>query len=380
LEQNKHFKIINFFSPNKFLLGLFSVIYTAVIVFFILLAVVFSLKKYGKIRIIDLIIIGIPAWALIALVLVTLESGRWWLYPHWLFTAFKRAAVDTQKREIHFITGFWPFLFKKKYSFDFIDSLVLTSRTIGEFGKKERFGLKIKLKNNDQWTFFTMFTNEHEFRTKVKDLSVVIGCQLSDFTYDSASTLEDKIKSSKLAGEKPVKYRTTGEETPAESAALKIPQGIKEKKLEDGSYLFLISKRHEWLAFILLIAIWGGIYLLTWVVGWTSPSKAGTWEGIWIFFTAVLVLFSIKTLVPMKKIQLDKNFLFYWLYCLGIPINRKKIPVTSITKITRQQMELFTFRLVIISDRLTLKVNDLNREMVLYLEETLPRYLLRKKQ
>jgi len=362
------------------LLGLFSVIYTAVIVFFILLAVVFSLKKYGKIRIIDLIIIGIPAWALIALVLVTLESGRWWLYPHWLFTAFKRAAVDTQKREIHFITGFWPFLFKKKYSFDFIDSLVLTSRTIGEFGKKERFGLKIKLKNNDQWTFFTMFTNEHEFRTKVKDLSVVIGCQLSDFTYDSASTLEDKIKSSKLAGEKPVKYRTTGEETPAESAALKIPQGIKEKKLEDGSYLFLISKRHEWLAFILLIAIWGGIYLLTWVVGWTSPSKAGTWEGIWIFFTAVLVLFSIKTLVPMKKIQLDKNFLFYWLYCLGIPINRKKIPVTSITKITRQQMELFTFRLVIISDRLTLKVNDLNREMVLYLEETLPRYLLRKKQ
>jgi hypothetical protein len=380
LEQNKHFKIINFFSPNKFLLGLFSVIYTAVIVFFILLAVVFSLKKYGKIRIIDLIIIGIPAWALIALVLVTLESGRWWLYPHWLFTAFKRAAVDTQKREIHFITGFWPFLFKKKYSFDFIDSLVLTSRTIGEFGKKERFGLKIKLKNNDQWTFFTMFTNEHEFRTKVKDLSVVIGCQLSDFTYDSASTLEDKIKSSKLAGEKPVKYRTTGEETPAESAALKIPQGIKEKKLEDGSYLFLISKRHEWLAFILLIAIWGGIYLLTWVVGWTSPSKAGTWEGIWIFFTAVLVLFSIKTLVPMKKIQLDKNFLFYWLYCLGIPINRKKIPVTSITKITRQQMELFTFRLVIISDRLTLKVNDLNREMVFYLEETLPRYLLRKKQ
>ena len=82
----------------------------------------------------------------------------------------------------------------------------------------------------------------------------------------------------------------------------------------------------------------------------------------------------------MKKIQLDKNFLFYRLYCLGIPINRKKIPVTAITKITRQLVELFTYRLVIISDQLTLKVNNLNREMVLYLEETIPRYILRKKR
>jgi hypothetical protein len=161
---------------------------------------------------------------------------------------------------------------------------------------------------------------------------------------------------------------------------LKIPQGIKEKKLEDGSHLFLISKRHEWLAFILLIGIWAGIYLLTWAVGWTSPSKTGTWEGIWLFFSAVLILFSIKTLLPIKKIQLDKNFLFYWLYCLGMPITRKKMPVTAITKITRQQMELFTYRLVIISDQLTLKVNDLTRDMVLYLEETLPRYIFRKKQ
>jgi hypothetical protein len=280
--------------------------------------------------------------------------------------------VDTQKREIHFITGFWPFLFKKKYSFDFIDSLVLTSRTIGDFGKKERFGLKVKLKNNHQWTFFTKFTNEHEFRTKVKDLSLVSGCQLSDLTYDSASTIEDKIKSSKLAGEKPVENRTAIEETPGESTVLKIPQGIKEKKLEDGSYLFIISKRHEWLAFILLIGIWVGIYLLTWAVGWTSPSKVGTWEGIWTFFTAVLILFSLKTFLPMKKIQLDKNFLFYRLYCLGIPITRKKIPVTSISKITRQTVELFTYRLVIVSDQLTLKVNNLNRDMVLYLEETLP--------
>ncbi|MGD2089346.1 MAG: hypothetical protein PVH61_24435 [Candidatus Aminicenantes bacterium] len=104
-----------------------------------------------------------------ALVLVTLESGRWWLHPHWLFTAFKRAAVDTQKREIYFITGFWPFLFKKKYAFDFIDSLVLTSRALGDLGKKEQFGLKVKLKNNHQWTFFNLFTNEPEFRTKVKD-------------------------------------------------------------------------------------------------------------------------------------------------------------------------------------------------------------------
>jgi hypothetical protein len=380
LRQNKHIKIINFFSPNKFVLGLFSVIYIAVIVFFILLAVVLSLQKYGKIRIIDLIIIGIPAWVLIALVIVTLETGRWWLYPHWLFTAFKRTAVDTQKREIHFITGFWPFLFKRKYSFDFIDSLVLTSRTIGDFGKKERFGLKVKLKNNHQWTFFTKFTNEHEFRTKVKDLSLVSGCQLSDLTYDSASTIEDKIKSSKLAGEKSVEYRTTIEETPGESTVLKIPPGIKEKKLEDGSYLFIISKRHEWLAFILLIGIWVGIYLLTWAVGWTSPSKVGTWEGIWTFFAAALILFSLKTFLPIKKIQLDKNFLFYRLYCLGIPINRKKIPVTSITKITRQTVELFTYRLVIVSHQLTLKVNNLNRDMVLYLEETLPRYLLRKKQ
>lgn len=380
MRQNKHIKIINFFSSKKFLIGLISFIYITVILFFILLAVVLSLKKYGKIRIIDLIVIGIPAWVLIALVLVTAESGRWWFYPHWLVTAFKRAAVDTQKREIHFITGFWPFLFKKKYSFDFIDSLILTSRSIGDFGKKERFGLKIKLKNNDQWTFFTMFTNEHEFRTKVKDLSLVMGCQLSDLTYGSGSTLDDKIKSSKLAGEKPTKYRTTIEETPGDSTALKIPRGITEKKLEDGSYLFLISKRHEWLAFILLIAIWAGIYLLTWAVGWASPSKAGTWEGIWIFFTAILVVFSIKTLVPMKKIQLDKNFLFYRLYCLGIPITRKKIPVMAITKITRQQMELITYRLIIISDQLTLKVNDLNREMALYLEETLPRYLLRERQ
>lgn len=56
------------------------------------------------------------------------------------------------------------------------------------------------------------------------------------------------------------------------------------------------------------------------------------------------------------------------------------MPVTAITKITRQQMELFTYRLVIISDQLTLKVNDLTRDMVLYLEETLPRYIFRKKQ
>lgn len=315
-----------------------------------------------------------------ALVLVTLESGRWWLHPHWLFTAFKRAAVDTQKREIYFITGFWPFLFKKKYAFDFIDSLVLTSRALGDLGKKEQFGLKVKLKNNHQWTFFNLFTNEPEFRTKVKDLSLLSDCQLSDLTYGAASTFDEKIESSKLAGEKPNKYRTTGEETPGESAALKIPQGIKEKKLEDGSHLFLISKRHEWLAFILLIGIWAGIYLLTWAVGWTSPSKTGTWEGIWLFFSAVLILFSIKTLLPIKKIQLDKNFLFYWLYCLGMPITRKKMPVTAITKITRQQMELFTYRLVIISDQLTLKVNDLTRDMVLYLEETLPRYIFRKKQ
>ncbi|UCH93001.1 MAG: hypothetical protein JSV88_22295 [Candidatus Aminicenantes bacterium] len=379
MEQNEHFKIINFFSPNKFWVGLFSFIYTAVIVFFILLAVVLSLKKYGKIRIIDLILIGLPAWALIALVLVTLESGRWWLHPHWLFTAFKRAAVDTRKREVHFITGFWPFLFNKKYSSDFIDSLVLTSRSIGDFGKKERFGLKVKLKNNDQWTFFDMFKNERAFRAKVKDLSLLLNCQLSDLTYGSSSTLEEETKFSKLAEEKPVKYRTTGEETPGESA-LKIPKGIKEKKLEDGSYLFFISKRHEWLAFILLIGIWVGIYILTWAVGWTSPSKVGTWEGIWLFFTAVLILFSLKTLLPIKKIQLNKNYLFYRSYCLGIPITRRKIPVTAITKITRQQMELFTFRLVIISDRLTLKVNDLNRDMALYLEETLPRYLLRKEQ
>ena len=380
MRQNKHIKIINFFSSKKFFIFFFSVIYITVILFFILLAIVFSLKNYGKIRIVDLIIIGIPAWALIALVLATLEGGVWWLYPHWLVTAFKWAVVDTQKIEIHFITGFWPFLFKKKYSFDFIDSLVLTSRTIGNFGKKERFGLNVKLKNNDQWTFFTMFTNEEEFRTKVKDLSLVSGRQLSDLTYGSVSTPGDKITSSKLAGEKPVEYRTTGEETPGESTVLKIPQGIKEKKLEDGSYLFIISKRHEWLAFILLIGIWVGIYLLTWAVGWTSPSKAGTWEGIWIFFTAVLVLFSIKTLAPMKKIQLDKNFLFYRLYCLGMPITGKKIPVTAITKITRQTVELFTYRLVIVSDRLTLKVNNLNREMALYLEETIPRYILRKKQ
>jgi histidinol-phosphatase (PHP family) len=36
----------------------------------------------------------------------------------------------------------------EKYPFDFIDSLVLTSRSLGDSGSKERFGLKVKLRNN----------------------------------------------------------------------------------------------------------------------------------------------------------------------------------------------------------------------------------------
>lgn len=379
--ERKSLKIINFFDPNKFRIGLVSFIYCIAIVFFILLAIILSLKKYGKIRVMDLLLIGLPALVLIVLVLVLAETGRWWLFPHWLLTSFKRAELDGQKREIHFITGFWPLLFNKKYSFDFIDSLVLTSRTRGDFGREDRFGLKIKFKNNDQWTFFNMFKGETELRTKVKDLSQLLGCQISDNTYGSPSPINDKRMNANLHGETPVKHKTTHQETDGdtESTILDVPKGIKEKKLEDGGYLFLISKRHEWLAFICLIGIWTGIYVLTWILGWTSPGKPGTWRGIWLFFTAILILFSIKTFVPVKKIRLDKSYLYYRFYLLGIPVTGKKIPITTITRITRQQIEIFSYRLVIISDQQTLKVNNLDQKMAGYLEEKLSSYLLRRK-
>lgn len=370
MDAEKNLKKIGFFSTNKFVTGLFSFLYTSIIVFFILLAVILPLRKFGRIRPGDFIFIALPAWILIIIALVTAgESGKWWLFPHWLWTSFKKAVVNIQKREVYFITGFPPFLSRRKYSFDFIDSLVLTSRSRGDFGSKERFGLKVKFKNNDQWKFFDMFKNEQEFRAKVRELSMLLDCPLSDFTYGPSPG--EKLKSA------PLKYKEKDYNNgrTKESTTLERPKGIKEEKQEDGSYLFFVSKRHEWLALILLMGIWVGVYLLTWGVGWTSPSASGGWEGMWLLIAAILIFLFLKAVGPLKTIKLKDNRIFYRLYFLGIPISGKQVPMEAVTKIKRQRMELFTFRLVIISDEQTVKINDLTRDMAIYLEEALQRYL-----
>ena len=370
VDTEKNLKKIGFFSSNKFTVGLFSVFYTSVIAFFILLALILPLRKFGKIRPGDFFFIGIPAWILIIILLIIAgESGKWWLYPHWLWTSFKKAVVDIQKREVYFTTGFPPFFSRKKYPFDFIDSLILTSRSQGDLGSKELFGLKVKLRNNEQWKFFDMFKNEREFRRKTRELSLLLDCPLSDLTY--APSTGEKFKSASVKS----KEKEYIDRRANDSAALGKPKGIEEKEQEDGCYLFFVSRRNEWPSFILLTGIWVGIYLLTWGAGWTSPSAPGSWEGMWLLIAAILTFIFLKSATLLKTIKLKDDRLFYRLYFLGIPISGKQVPVKAITKITRQNMELFTFRLVIVSDEQTVKINGLTRDMAVYLEKELSRRL-----
>lgn len=376
-ESNK--KVIRFFFNNKFVTGFFSFLYTAAIVFFIILGLVIYLHNPEKVGIGGFLFTALPALILIVVALLIVgESGKWWLKPHWLWTAFKKIIVDIEERRVKFIIGFWPFLSGKDFYFDMIDSLELTSIAAGSFNNEERFGLEIKTRDNKKWTFFTLFKDEREFREKTRELASLLDTTISDKTYGTPAVIR-KIESSPLFEKKKQDY-PLHDKTIKDAAEQKIPQGVIEGRKENGSLFFIISRRHEWLAFVLIFCILVGIYILTWVLDWADPKKPGGWEGLWLLFAGVLIFLFAATVIPVKRIIIDNRSLLYRQHFFGFPVTRKEVPLQAIIKVSRQASEHLTFRLIIVSDRKTIKVKNLNRDIALYLEERISCILTSKTQ
>lgn len=367
---------IRFFDQNKFRVGLASCFYLAVILFFIGLAIVLPLQKHGRIDIGAFVFIALPAWIMIFIALyVALERNRWWIYPHWLWTAFKRVEVNTPTGQVYFITGWRPFRRERIVGAVRITGLVLSSRSIDGIGKSERFGLKIRFDINEEWQFLDGFRDESLFRKQVRALSELLDCSLSDLTYSPVlksrlveTALEKKSKRKSKAAGIPGDYQPG-----TEDEALPIAKGITEVPIESGGRLFSVTRRHEWPASVALLGVWIGIYILTWALGWTRPSAGGAWEGIWLFFAAVLIFFLIKMLLPVREIVQEKEWLSVSLRILGITWIRKRLPTDAITRVTCQQTESLSSRLIIITDESTLKIGDLTPDAARYLESRLMR-------
>jgi hypothetical protein len=360
MERDERVKAVRFFDADKFRVGLGSCMYIGVIIFFIMLAIVLPLQKFGRIDMGQFIFIALPAWVMIFIALyMALEGQKWWLYPHWLWTACKRVVVNRYSGQAHFITGWRPFRFERTVGVNQINALVLTSQSAAGTGKSERFALKIRLITNEEWIFFTGFRREQLFRKQARVLAELLNCNLSDLTYGSAF----KIKTETTPLE-------TLPKTAAEGSGAK-PKGVTESARPDGSYVFSLNRRHEWPAFLIIFGLWIGIYALTYALGWTYPARWGAWEGIWLLFSAILLMLLLKALLPIREIVLDNEWLRYRLRLLGIAWIRKRLPLTSITRIGRQQTEVLSFRLVFISDRQTLKIGDLSLEAARHLEHRL---------
>jgi hypothetical protein len=362
VERDERVKAVRFFDADKFRVGLGSCMYIGVILFFIMLAIVLPLQKFGRIDMGQFIFIALPAWVMIFIALyMALEGQKWWLYPHWLWTACKRVVVNRHLGQVHFITGWRPFRFERTVGVNQIAALVLTSQSVGDIGKGERFALKIRFITNEEWFFFTGFRREQSFRKQARLLAELLNCSLSDLTYGSTF----KIKTETTPLETLPKTAAEGE---GDEAA---PKGVTETALPDGGYLFSLNRRHEWPAFLIIFGLWIGIYALTYALGWTYPARMGAWEGIWLLFSAILLMLLLKALLPVREIVLDNGWLRYRLRLLGITWIKKRLPLTSITRISRQQTEVMSSRLVVISDQKTLKIGDLTPEAARHLEQRL---------
>ena len=366
--------VISFFNFSKFKVGLFSCFYVLFILFFVGLAIILPLKKLGRIRIGDFIVIGLPAWILIAITLViAAETGKWGIFPHWLWTSVKKIVVNVRHNRIIFVTGWWPFRSTREYPKGRISSLIITSFTIGDFKKKELFGLKILLDDKSEWIFLRSFRDETELRKKVRLLSEILESDILDKTYKSQ--LADPVKTSKKVPKISENFKRSihGSAISDVSTGLKLPRGIKEKQTGEGSIHFLLSRSHEWLPYTLVLLIFIGIYLTAWVLGWISPASPGFWEFLCLLFVIIMIINTIKIILPVREIKTDNQYFLFSLMILGFTFRKKRIPLESITRITRQQTELLTCRLIIISDDRTVKVGNLNVEMADYVIEKLSR-------
>ena len=161
---NTHHKKVRFFAANKFSLGLFSFIYVAVIFLSLAAAILVPIIKGGKFRFGDFILLGIPAWILLAIVVAGLEGGKWFLYPHWFWTACKSVRTDRETDRVAFITGWWPFRSRRVFAVAEIAALVLASAAIGAFGGGDRFGLRVLDRYRREWKFFVGHKGESEVR------------------------------------------------------------------------------------------------------------------------------------------------------------------------------------------------------------------------
>ena len=185
---------VRFFASYKFTVGLLSCLYLGTILFFIALAVILPLKKSGTVRAGDFFFIGLPAWVLLFIgVYGAVEAGTWWIFPHWFWTAVKRVKLKTGT--VSFITGWIPFRFKRNFAMDEIASILLTSDSEGTIGKKDRFGLTIRDRRGNSWSFFDGFRDELLFRQRARALTRL----LIDLEFTAAEQWQTSLHYSQAA-------------------------------------------------------------------------------------------------------------------------------------------------------------------------------------
>ena len=374
MRQGEEKTIINLFANNKFTVGLFSFIYCLVIVFFIILAIVLPLKKFGNVSVEQFIFIALPAWILIAIPPIILaEGGKWGIYPHWFWTAFKKVEIHPLYGNIFFITGWWPFRFVKEYAGDLMNAIILTSKTYGDIGKKERFGLQLRFSDNTHWTFLTHFEDEQEIRKKARELSAECRCELIDKTYGPIVEIKKKKVKSQEQPAMPDFVWMDKQIIPGEIG--QIPKGIKQEIDNDGMLTLVISRLHEWPANTCLSLFAIGIYLITVALGWANPKKPTAWEGIWGLFFGIIIVLLLKNILCVRVLQLDSSTLHYRFKMLGVTLKRNQMPIMDITKIATQMTDLLSRRLVIISDSLTIKMGDLIPEAGAYLKSLIEKIM-----
>jgi hypothetical protein len=373
MTQEKEKRIISFFSTNKFLVGLFSFLYCLLILFFILLAIILPLKKFGKVPLGQFIFIALPAWILIAIPLIILAEGqKWGIYPHWFWTAFKKVEFEPLYGKISFITGWWPFRYVKEYGGDLIKEFIISSKSYGDFGKKEKFSLQLSFNDNTKWTFLSHLKNEQELRQRARELTTVCQCELVDKTYGPILELKKKkVKSQEMPAKTDLFF---SEKITAPEDISLIPKGIKEKKDKNGSLSLVITRVHEWPVHTFLSLFVIGIYVITVVLGWTNPKKPTAWEGLWGLILGIIIFLFLKSTMPVREIKVDSSTLYYRFKILGLTLKRKKMPVMNITKIAIQATELLSRRLIIISDSMTIKIGDLTPDAGEYLKSFLENF------